>query len=44
MHLGQVGDKEVVYQEQFKRGEAPLFYIPPPLLLGEGDKGGEVDR
>ncbi|GAH23847.1 unnamed protein product, partial [marine sediment metagenome] len=21
---------------------SPLFSIPPPLLLGEGDKGGEV--
>ena len=24
----------------FKRGEAPLFYIIPPPLSREGDKGG----
>jgi len=35
---------------EFKRGEAPLFYILPPhakilySYYGEGDKGGEVDN
>jgi hypothetical protein len=29
----------------FKRGgEALLFFIPPPLLEGEEDKGGEVNK
>jgi len=27
----------------FKRGCAPLFLFFPLSLIGEGDKGGEVD-
>jgi len=27
-----------------KRGEAPLFYILPHLVWGEGEKGGDMDE
>ena len=36
---------QFIYKGMSKRGEAPLFYLLPPLLFkGEGDKGGEVDK
>jgi hypothetical protein len=28
----------------FKRGLTPLFLFSPPLLEGEGETGGEVDK
>ena len=28
----------------FKRGRSPLFFISPPRLPGEGEKGGEVQK
>jgi hypothetical protein len=36
-------EKEVEILGRLRGALAPLSYLPP-LLLGEGDKGGEVDK
>jgi len=43
--LSYVFDKQkVLYERASKRGASPSFFFFPLYLLGEGDKGGEVDK
>jgi len=42
--LFPIAFKTAGFRRELKRGEASLLKNLPPLLLGEGDKGGEVNK